>query len=508
MSEIRVRGVWETLTIELKSTIQNLWDKFWAGGISNPLVAIEQVTYLIFMKRLEILDSQHEQHAKTKGEKYKSVFKGHEDCRWSHWKNMSAESMLKHVVTIVFPFIQNLDGDEDTLYSKYMKGATFMIQKPSLLQEAVSIFDEINISNQNQDTQGDIYEYLLSKLNISGQNGQFRTPRHIIRMIIELVNPQLGETVCDPACGTGGFLINAYQHVVKNNTSEDLIEYDPDGTAHNLIGDKITKKEHWNLLKNKSFYGFDFDYTMIRIGLMNMILHGIGHPNISYADSLSKNFDQTKQYDVVLANPPFAGSIDSGDIHDNFRLSTTKTELLFVELIHNILKTGGRAGVIIPNGVLFGSSTSHIEIRKTLVEKCQLEAVINMPSGIFKPYSGVGTAILIFTKGGKTDSVWFYDMKNDGYTLDDKRSLIDGKGDISDIIKQFKEKKQSQNSFNVSIDKITKNEFNLSLKSYKKILKDKNEYDDPLLILEKIFQLNKDLELDLKKVKSLISNIE
>ena len=350
------------------------------------------------MRRLEVLDAQHEQHAKTKGEKFKSIFKGHEDCRWSHWKNMNADDMLKHVVTTVFPFIQNLDGNEDTLYSKYMKGATFMIQKPSLLQEAVSIFDELNIANQNQDTQGDIYEYLLSKLNISGQNGQFRTPRHIIRMIIELINPQLGETVCDSACGTGGFLINSYQYIVKNNTSEDLIQYDMDGTTHNLIGDKITKKVHWDLLKNKSFYGFDFDYTMIRIGLMNMILHGIRHPNISYADSVSKNFDQTKQYDIILANPPFAGSIDKGDIHDDFKIQSSKTELLYIQLFYNQLKIGGRAGVIVPNGVLSSTQSSgHKEVRKFLLENSQIEAIISMPSGIFKPYSGVSTAVLIFT---------------------------------------------------------------------------------------------------------------
>jgi len=263
------------------------------------------------MRRLEVLDAQHEQQAKATGKKFKSIFKGNEECQWSHWKNMSAEDMLKHVNKNVFPFIQNLSDGEDTLYSQYMKDATFMIQKPSLLQESVSIFDDLNITSRNQDTQGDIYEYLLGELKISGKNGQFRTPRHIIRMMIELVNPQLGETICDPACGTGGFLINAYEHIVKNNTSEDLIEFEPDGSAHNLIGDKITKPEHWDLLKNKTFYGFDFEPTMIRISLMNMILHGIRHPNISYADSLSKRFDQSKQYDIVLANPPFAGSVFS-----------------------------------------------------------------------------------------------------------------------------------------------------------------------------------------------------
>jgi len=460
------------------------------------------------MKRLEVLESQHEQHAKTKGEKFKSIFKGHEDCRWSHWKNMNANDMLKHVVTVVFPFIQNLDGEEDTLYSKYMKGATFMIQKPSLLQEAVSIFDELNISNQNQDTQGDIYEYLLSKLNISGQNGQFRTPRHIIRMIIEIVNPQLGETVCDPACGTGGFLINAYEHIVKNNTSEDLIRYDPDGTAHNLIGDKITKKAHWDLLKNKSFFGFDFDYTMIRIGLMNMILHGIETPNISYADSLSKNFDQTNQYDIVLANPPFAGSIDQNDVNDNFKSSTIKTELLFMELFFNILKIGGKAGVIVPNGALSStSSRAHVNLRKLILEKCQLEGVISLPSGVFKPYSGVSTSILIFAKGGKTEKVWFYEMKSDGYSLDDKREFLDNEGDIPQIIKSFQTKSKSNNSFIVTVKEIQKNKYKLVASEYRKYISEKIEHIDPIEIIKNMELIHKDIQKELNQIQKSMKEL-
>ncbi|MGI0022113.1 MAG: type I restriction-modification system subunit M, partial [Nitrososphaeraceae archaeon] len=445
--------------------MQKLWDRFWSGGISNPLTAIEQISYLIFMKRLEDLDSQHEQQAKATGTKFQSIFNGHKDCRWSYWKNMSAEEMLKHVVTVVFPFIQNLNDGEDVLYSHYMKGATFMIQKPSLLQEAVSILDELNITSQNQDTQGDIYEHLLSELQISGKNGQFRTPRHIIQMMVELVNPKLGETICDPACGTGGFLINSYEHIVRNNTSDDLIKYNPDGTSHNLIGDKITKKEHWNLLKNKTFYGFDFEYTMIRIGLMNMILHGIRHPNISYADSLSKNFDQSIQYDVVLANPPFSGSIDKNDINDNFKQVTTKTELLFIELFYNILKIGGRGAIIVPTGVISSTSKAHIEIRKLILEKCQLEAIIYLPSGVFKPYAGVSTAVLIFTKGGHTNHVWLYDMENDGFSLDDKRIPIK-ENDIPDILKNFQNKPNSKTSIKVSINKIKEYDYNLNVRRY------------------------------------------
>lgn len=456
------------------------------------------------MRRLEVLDAQHEQQTKATGKKFKSIFKGHENCQWSHWKNMNADDMLKHVNKNVFPFIQNLSDGEDVLYSQYMKGATFMIQKPSLLQEAVSIFDDLNITSRNQDTQGDIYEYLLSELKISGKNGQFRTPRHIIRMMVELINPQLGETICDPASGTGGFLINAYEHIVKNNTSKDLIEFDPDGSAHNLIGDKITKKEHWDLLKNSTFYGFDFEYTMIRIGLMNMILHGIRHPNISYADSLSRNFDQSKQYDIVLANPPFSGSIDKGDINDNFSLITNKTELLFLELFNNILKIGGKAGIIVPNGVLFGTTNAHLDLRKLLLEKCQLEGVINMPPGIFRPYSGVGTAVLIFTKGGKTKNVWFYEMQDDGYSLDDKRDLIDGKGDIPDIIKKFKNKEQSDKSWLIPLETIKENQLNLLASRYKPYVEEKIEYDNPVKIIDEILKNEIEIQKEINELKKMI----
>ena len=458
------------------------------------------------MRRLEVLDAQHEQQTKATGKKFESIFNGNEECRWSHWKNKSAEDMLKHVNKNVFPFIQNLSDGEDVLYSQYMKGATFMIQKPSLLQESVSIFDDLDITSRNQDVQGDIYEYLLSELNISGKNGQFRTPRHIIRMMIELVNPQLGETVCDPACGTGGFLINAYEHIVKNNTSPEMIKYDPDGSAHNLIGDKITKKEHWNLLKNKTFYGFDFEITMIRIGLMNMILHGIRHPNISYADSLSKRFDQTKQYDVVLANPPFAGSVDKGDINDNFRLETTKTELLFLELFYNILKIGGRGGVIIPSGALSGPSKAHKKIRRILLDKCQLESVISIPSGVFKPYAGVETAVLIFTKGGKTENVWFYVMENDGFSLDDKREFIDGKGDIPDIVSKFKKKEKYAKSFSVSYDEIKNNHYELIPSPYREISIDHTEYPSPKNILSKLMKLENEIINDMKELNKIIND--
>jgi type I restriction enzyme M protein len=489
---------------EIKSEIKKLWDRFWAGGIANPLTAIEQISYLIFMKRLEDLDNLHRRAAEARHEAYKSVFKGHENCRWSQWKHLNAEGMLKHVREVVFPFIQELRNGEDVLYSQYMKDAVFVIPKASLLQEAVAIIDEINIGGQKPDVQGDIYELLLGELKTAGKNGQFRTPRHIIRMMVELVDPDIGQKICDPACGTGGFLIAAYQHILKKYTSPDMIKVDEYGTPHELIGNKIVKKEHWNLLKKETFFGFDFDTTMIRIALMNMILHGIERPNIRYADTLSKRFEQKPIYDVVLANPPFAGSIDKGDINDNFKLNTAKTELLFVELFHNLLAIGGKAAVIVPNGVLFGSSNAHIDARKLLLEKCELQAVISMPSGVFQPYSGVGTAVLVFVKGGRTDKVWFYDMKADGYSLDQKRDFINGKGDISDIIKKFKKRAESMQSILVPFEQIKKNDYNLSISRYKKVEHEEVEHEEPEVLIENISRLEKEIAKELQELKTMI----
>ncbi|WXG46998.1 MAG: class I SAM-dependent DNA methyltransferase [Candidatus Atabeyarchaeum deiterrae] len=492
------------LAPELKSQINKLWDRFWAGGIANPLTAIEQMSYLIFMKRLEDLDNAEEKRAIARSEKHTSVFKGHEDCRWSHWKHFNAEAMLKHVQEIVFPFIKSLTNGDDVLFSQYMKDAVFVIPKASLLQEAVAIIDDLKITERNRDTQGDIYEYLLSELKTAGKNGQFRTPRHIIRMMVELVDPDIGQTICDPACGTAGFLINAYEHILKKYTSEDILKMDEEGVAHNLIGDKIVEKSHWNLLKRETFYGFDFDATMVRIGLMNMILHGIERPNIRYADTLSKKFVQKAQYDIVFANPPFAGSIDKNDINDAFRLDTTKTELLFFELFLNLLQVGGRAAIIVPNGVLFGSSSAHIRARKILLENCELEAVISMPSGVFQPYAGVVTAVLVFVKGGKTDKAWFYEMRKDGYSLDQKREFIDGKGDIPDIIRKFKKREESSQSMSVPFEKIEQNGYNLSISRYKKIEGEKVEYDDPSQLIDNVLEIEHEIASELSALKEMI----
>ena len=493
------------LAPELKSQINKLWDRFWSGGIANPLTAIEQMSYLIFMKRLDDLDSIHARRAAARKEKHISIFEGHENCRWSQWKHLNAEAMLKHVQEVVFPFIKNLTNGDDVLYSQYMKDAVFVIPKASLLQEAVAIIDEMNITERNQDTQGDIYEHLLAELKTAGKNGQFRTPRHIIRMMIELVGPDIGQTICDPACGTAGFLIAAYEHIFRKYTSDDIINIHEDGSLHNLIGDKIVEKSHWDLLKRETFYGFDFDTTMIRIGLMNMILHGIERPNIRYADTLSKKFEQKAQYDAVFANPPFAGSIDKSDINDAFKIDTTKTELLFLELFYNLLRIGGRAAVIVPNGVLFGSSNAHIKARKLLLENSQLEAVISMPSGVFQPYSSVGTAVLVFVKGGKTTKVWFYEMRQDGYGLDQKRDFIDGKGDIPDIIQKFMKREESDQSILVSSEQIKQNDYNLSISRYKKVEREEIEYEDPAVLIDNVVKLEEEITNSLKELKGMIS---
>jgi type I restriction enzyme M protein len=479
------------LDSELKSKITKLWNAFWAGGISNPLSAIEQISYLIFMKRLDDLDTHHINAAQARGQPYKSVFEGHEDCRWSTWKHMSAEAMYNHVTEKVFPFIKNLHNGEDVVYSTAMKDAMFIIPKPSLLQEAVALLDEINIG-ERPDIQGDIYEHLLGELKTAGKNGQFRTPRHIIRMMVELVDPDIGQKICDPACGTGGFLIAAYQHILRKYTSPDMMKMDEDGTPHNLIGDKIVKKEHWELLWNETFYGLDFEITMIRIALMNMILHGITNPNIKQIDTLSKRFDQSPRYDVVFANPPFAGYIDRSDINDNFKLDTPKTELLFLELFYNLLTIGGKAAVIVPNGVLFGSSNAHTKARKLLI-------------GVFRPYAGVGTAILVFVKGGKTEKVWFYDMKSDGYSLDEKRDFIDGKGNIPDIIEKFKKGLlESTNSILVPVETIGKNNYNLSISRYKQVEYVEIDYEEPEVLIENVLQLEDEIVKDLREFKEMI----
>jgi len=489
------------LDANLKSKINQLWDKFWSGGISNPIVAIEQMSYLIFMKRLDDEDTLREQNAQLSGIEFKSIFEGNEDYKWFNWSKMSANKILDHVRDKVFPFLRKI-GSEDSMYQQYMKDSVFVIPTASLLIEAVKLIEEMQIKEQNRDTKGDMYEHLLSELRTAGKNGQFRTPRHIIKMMTELIDPQIGETVCDPACGTAGFLIASQDHILRRNTSNDLIKKDKEGNEFNFVGDKL-KKSQWKIIEEETIFGFDFDPTMVRLSLMNLMMHGIDNPNVKQTNTLSKRFDQIPSYDIILANPPFKGSIDESDLNESFTVQTKKTELLFLELMFNILNTGGRCAVIVPDGVLFGSSKAHKNIRKFLLDECRLDAVISMPTGVFKPYAGVSTGILIFTKGEPTKKVWFYEMESDGFTLDDKRNIIDGKGDIPDIITKFRNRDKvdyedrGAKCFFVPVEEIKENNYDLSVLKYKEIKYEEVEYEDPNVIKKKL------LVLENKIVKAL-----
>jgi len=517
------------LNPKIKSMLGNLWDKFWSGGIANPLTAIEQISYLLFMRRLDELDIKQKADAEFTGGKYTSIFKGKfslpnskekvdkKTLRWSYFKQMEPGEMLLHVQTKVFPFLKQLNGEKRP-YARHMGNAMFMIPKPSLLAEAISIIDDIYIEIEKEskkgqtfhDTQGDMYEHLLAAIATAGKNGQFRTPRHIIQLMCELVNPQLGEIICDPACGTAGFLLGAYQHILTQHTSKNRIKTDENGFKRGTFGDKLTNEKLWTQLKEKTFYGYDFDTTMVRIGLMNLLLHGISEPNIDYKDTLSKKYNEDDKYNVILANPPFKGSIDKGDINEGLKLPTTKTELLFVNRMINSLVIGGRAAVIVPDGVLFGSSKAHKKLRKMLIEKCELQGIVSMPSGVFKPYAGVSTAIIIFVKGGVTEKVWFYDMESDGYTLDDKRDKIKGYGDLPDIVEQWnKRRKRKKNDrkakhFFVPSEEIIKNKYDLSINRYKEIVYEEEEYDPPKVILKSMKELEKEIMANMEELEGML----
>lgn len=534
---------------ELKSKIDQLWNKFWAGGISNPLTAIEQITYLLFMKRLDDLDLKMQSDAEFTGEKYISKFSGvwippeHRDknegdqkpfaidrntLRWSEFKRMQAEEMLLHVQNKVFPFLKDMNGAQSN-FTKHMKNAVFIIPKPALLVEAVKTIDEIfEIMEKDsgekgqafQDIQGDVYEMLLSEIATAGKNGQFRTPRHIIKLMAELVQPQLGHRIADPACGTGGFLLGAYQYIVtqlaiKAGTKD--LPTDEDGFVRTSVAAALTEKAQ-QILQN-TLQGYDIDSTMVRLGLMNLMMHGIAEPMIDYKDTLSKSYNEEGEYDIVMANPPFTGSIDKGDINENLQLATTKTELLFVENIYRLLKKGGTGCVIVPQGVLFGSGKAFKQLRQTLVECCDLKAVITMPSGVFKPYAGVSTAILLFTKvwGQKdkvkkpaTEHVWFYEMQADGYSLDDKRTKQEGNGDLQDIVEQFHGRNpdtdtdRKQKCFMVPRADIAAEGYDLSLSRYKEDEFEEIVYDKPADILKQLIEAEVGgvKDADLAKVQS------
>lgn len=484
------------LTGELRSKIDKVWEQFWTGGLSNPITVIEQMTYLLFIRRLDDIHNQREQKASfLKKTIEQPIFLPEQnELRWSYFKNTDPDVMYRLFTKEngVFDFLKNM-GTTDSAFSSYMKGATLMIPTPRLLAQVVDMLSEINMDDR--DTKGDTYEYLLSKIASAGQNGQFRTPRHIIRMMVDMMRPSPEDIVCDPSAGTAGFLVQAGEYVREQYATELLkpdVQYN---FQHNFI------------------LATEFDPTMVRIGAMNLMLHGMEHPNLKMVDALSEsNQDFVEKATIVLANPPFKGSLDREAVDPKLLniVDSKKTELLFLGLILKGLKLGGRAAVIVPDGVLFGNSKAHQIIRKEIIDGQKLDAVISMPSGVFKPYAGVSTGILLFTKtaSGGTDDVWFYDMTADGYSLDDKRNPIQD-NDIPDILNRWNNLKaestrtRTDKSFMVPVKDIRDNNYDLSINRYKEVVYEQKAYEKPDVIIAQIEQLDQErheLLQDLKKM--------
>lgn len=484
------------ITGEIKNRIDSIWDVFWTGGITNSITILEQMTYLFFMKMLDDAQRTKEANANAFGVAVKDpTFKEgmwhnpetdkdvpYKSLRWSTFKNMEAEAMYKLISKDVFVFIKNLNDGKDSAYSKFMQNATFLIQSPRSLVKIIEGIDSLDMNNR--DTMGDVYEYVLGKMAASGNNGQFRTPRHIIRMMVELMQPTLKDTICDAAMGSAGFIVESAKYIQENYKTE------------------LLKKENSEHYKNGMLHGFDTDATMLRIGAMNLMLHGVDNPDIAYRDSLSTDNTDENKYSLCLANPPFTGNLDYEAVSKSLLAitKTKKTELLFLALFVRMLQIGGRCASIVPDGVLFGNSTGHKSIRKEIIDNQRLQAVISMPSGVFKPYAGVSTAILIFTKtnAGGTDKVWFYDMKADGFSLDDKRAVV-AENDIPDIIKRFHDldaeesRTRKGQSFLVPVEEIRANDYDLSINKYKEVEKVKVEYEEPSVVLGRIESLQSEI---------------
>lgn len=509
------------ITGELRQKIDKLWEEFWTGGITNPLTVIEQISFLMFARLLDLRESTEEKKFdrvnKGKGLKFPGVYFGpkQQHLRWSQFKHCSGDEMLKVLRDEVFPHfrtlgtLRNEDGPLNT-FAEYMKDASLMVQKPSLLVSAVNMIDELPLTQG--DAKGDLYEYLLGKLQTAGINGQFRTPRHIIRLMVDLVlqgneEEAISWRVGDPSCGTAGFLVSFAEAIREHFTSEDgKVEHDDNGQRYVVhTGDLLTPAQRKHMQQDM-LHGFDFDVTMLRVAAMNLMLHGIDTPDIHYQDTLGNSFPEkfprlaNNGFDLILANPPFKGALDFSDVHSSLtgKVKTKKTELLFLVLILRMLRQGGRCAVVVPDGVLFGSSGAHRDLRKMLIEHHQLEAVIKLPSGVFKPYAGVSTAILFFTKDGKTKDVWFYDVQADGFSLDDKRLSVE-ENDLPDVRRRWvirdskKNRDRTTKAFFVPIDEIRENDYDLSLNRYKEVEHEAVEYDPPKVILERLAALEAEI---------------
>lgn len=496
------------ITGELKNKVDAIWDTMWTGGITSPITVLEQITYLMFMKLLDDNQLKQEANANALGVQLKNkVFKegicvisenphvetNYSNLRWSNFHNFEPSVMLSNMQNYVFPFIKQIGDGKDTAFSRYMKDTVFLIPTAKVLAKVVDGIDAMDMNNK--DVMGDVYEYLLGKIAAAGENGQFRTPRHIINMIVELMEPTLKDNILDPAMGSAGFLLSAASYVNEHQKTE------------------LMKSDNQKYYKTDMFSGFDTDQSMLRIGAMNMMLHGVEDPHINYQDSLSGENMERDKYSLIMANPPFTGSVFQEEISKDILAlcNTKKTELLFVALFTKMLKIGGRCASIVPDGVLFGSSKAHKELRKEIVENQKLTAVISMPSGVFKPYAGVSTAILIFTKtnAGGTDKVWFYDMKADGYSLDDKRSPIND-NDIPDVIERFHnldkedERARTEKSFFVTKEELVKNDYDLSINKYKETKYEAVEYPPTEEIIAKIEEIETEIQKEFASLKALL----
>lgn len=497
------------ITGEIKNRIDSIWDTFWTSGMTNPMNILEQMTYLFFMKMLDDKQCKEEANAALWGNKLVNpVFPDgnwhnpeidkdipYSELRWSHFKNTGSDNMFRMVRENVFVFIKNLgEGASTSAYSRYMQSAIFLIPSARVLQKIVDGIDALDMNNR--DAMGDVYEYILGKMAASGTNGQFRTPRHIISMMVNLMQPKPTDRICDPAMGSAGFIVEAAKYVQEHYSKELM---DP------------TRLRYY---KSEMFNGFDTDQTMLRIGAMNMMLHGVDSPNIGWRDSLSADNTDTGLYTLCLANPPFAGSLDKETISKSLlqMANTTKTELLFCSLFVRSLALGGRCASIVPDGVLFGNSKAHKAIRRELVDNQRLEAVISMPSGVFKPYAGVSTAILIFTKTNQpnsTDKVWFYEMHADGFSLDDKRQEIK-ENDIPDVIARFHhlsgetDRTRKDQSFFVPVQEIRDNDYDLTFNKYKEIERVVVEHENPQVIMSRIETLESEIQTALLNLKRMI----
>ena len=495
------------ITGEIKSRIDTIWDTFWTGGITNSITILEQMTYLFFIKMLDDAQITKEANASLMGVAVKDpTFKDgcwynpettqeipYQSLRWSFFKNKDAEEMYRIISRDAFTFIKNLNIGRESSYSRFMANATFLIQNPRTLVKVVENIDSLDMNNR--DTMGDVYEYVLGKMAASGNNGQFRTPRHIIKMMVEMMEPKLNDIICDPAMGSAGFIVESAKYIQEKFKSE------------------LLKKDNANHYKNGLLHGFDTDSTMLRIGAMNLMLHGVDNPDVEYKDSLSTDNTDENKYTLCLANPPFAGSLDYDSVSKSILsiTKTKKTELLFMALFVRMLQTGGRCASIVPDGVLFGTSTGHLAIRKEIVDNQRLQAVISMPSGVFKPYAGVSTAILIFTKTntGGTDKVWFYDMKTDGFSLDDRRNPIP-QNDIPDIITRFHNlagednRTRKDQSFLVPVEEIREKGYDLSINKYKEVERERIVYEKSDVILRRIEELESEIQKAMCELRKMV----